>query len=139
MTIAAIKAERLVRASLWLTAPLNLGVALVLAFPASAPGRLLGLPGVVDPVYAGLSALMVALFGLAYAWLALQPRLDRPVLYLGAIGKAGVFVLAALLWLAHAASGAIALVASGDLALACLWLWWLRSTATLVDRGFSGG
>ncbi len=54
--------------SLWISFPLNLGAAYMFTFPSSWPGQMLELPPTVDPIYAGLCALMVALFGFAYAW-----------------------------------------------------------------------
>jgi hypothetical protein len=75
--------ERYVRATLWLGAAFNLGAAYVFSHPASAVGAYLGLAPHVDPLYAGLCALFVALFGGAYGWLALQRVLDQPLLWIG--------------------------------------------------------
>jgi hypothetical protein len=123
----------LIRATLWISAPMNLAVATLLAIPGSGPARLLGLRGPVDPVYAALSSWMVALFGLAYAWMARQAVFDRPLLCLGAVGKAGAFVGVAVLWLSDAASGTLVLAASADLALAALWLRWLAANRVRAD------
>ena len=120
-----MKATQVVRTSLWISFPFNLGAAYALALPSSQLGRLLGLSESVDPLYSALCAFLIGMFGFAYAWLALQPKLDQPLLCLGAIGKTGVFVLAVVLWLSQVASGAIVVVASGDVAFALLWFWWL--------------
>lgn len=127
--------ERVVRASLWLSVPFNLGAAWVLAFPGTPLVRALGMSASADPVYRGLAALMVGFFGLAYAWLAMQPRIDQPLLWFGAIGKTGVFVLATMLFLSGAAPGATVVVASGDLAFAFVWFSWLRRQSRPVHGG----
>ena len=117
--------EILVRMSLWISFPLNLGAAYMFAFPSSWPGQMLELPQTVNPIYAGLCALMVALFGFVYAWLALQPNVNQPLLVVGALGKTGVFFLCAGLWLAGAASSLLVGAASIDLMLGLFWLFWL--------------
>jgi hypothetical protein len=114
-----------IRWSLWLACPFNLVAAGVFAFPSSAIGRQLGLPEQVSPLYSWLVALFVALFGIAYAWLAQRPSIDRPMLALGSIGKLGAFLVALSLWLEAAVPGLIVLVALGDLAFATLWFGWL--------------
>ncbi len=111
--------------SLWISFPLNLGAAYMFAFPSSWPGQMLKLPPTVDPIYAGLCALMVALFGFVYAWLALQPNVNQPLLVVGALGKACVFFLCAGLWLTGAASSLLVGAASIDLMLGLFWLFWL--------------
>ncbi len=122
-----MQAVDLVRWSLWASFPFNLVAAYALAWPSSVVGRLMGLPEQVDPIYAALCGSMIAGFGFVYAWLAIQPKLDQPLLWLGAIGKAGVFVLAFTLWLSQSGPGATVVVACGDLAFATLWFWWLLS------------
>ncbi len=112
----------LLRASLWLSFPFNLMAALIFAFPAALPGRLLGLAADTDPLYRALCAFLVALFGFAYAWLARQPDPRQPMLILGAAGKAGAFSVAMLLWMAGAGSPAVVLLAVGDLVLAAVWI-----------------
>lgn len=116
----------LLRASLWLSFPFNMVAALIFAFPAALPGRLLGLAAGTDPLYRALCAMFVALFGVTYAWLARQPQPRQPLLALGAVGKASAFTLALLLWMGGAASIALVGLAVGDLALAILWFLALR-------------
>src|SRR5712691_10417223 len=84
--------NRLMRRALWASVVFNLGGALLFAFPASF-GQLAGLPGPVPHVYTALLALLVALFGGAYAWLACQPCIDRPLVAFAALGKAGFFAV----------------------------------------------
>lgn len=99
------------------------------AFPALPPGQLVGLPTSVNPVYAVMVAMFVALFGCAYAWLARRPVIDRPLLAFGAIGKTSAFLLALGLWLGGDVPFALVIVALGDLAFAALWFGWLRAGA----------
>lgn len=54
--------------------PFNMLAAYALALPASLPGRVNGLPSPVPPLYTALTGLLVALFGLAYAWMATRSR-----------------------------------------------------------------
>jgi hypothetical protein len=125
---------RLVRYSLWASVPFNVLAAYMLAFPASALGQLAGLPQSVPAIHAGLLSFIVLLFGGVYAWLASRPEIDRPLLAIGAIGKSGVFAVTLVVWLAGASSGRTVLLASGDLAFASLWAWWLVSRSSTSDR-----
>jgi hypothetical protein len=117
--------DRFLRRVLWSTAVLNLGAAAVFTFPDWLPGRILGLPVSVPLLYRVLVGLFVALFGGAYAWLALQPTIDRPLVAIGAIGKAGAFGSALLCWLLGATTGLVAALLSADLLLAGIFAWWL--------------
>ena len=117
----------LVKQTLGLSVPFNMLAAYLLAFPASVPAQLVELPTPVPVLYTALTAFLVVLFGAMYAWMAMQEEVPRQFLVLGIIGKTGVFVIAAALWLASANSGRLVLLASGDLAFAMLWLSWLRS------------
>ncbi len=67
----------------------------------------------------------IILFGGSYAWLALQPAINRPLLAFGAIGKTGAFLLVAVLWLAGQAPARGVLAITGDLIFACLFFAWL--------------
>jgi hypothetical protein len=120
--------ETTIRWSLWVACPLNLLAAIVFAFPSSAIGQQLGLPAHVSPLYTSLVALFVALFGVAYGWLARSSTIDRPMLAFGSIGKFGAFLVAASLWLAAVVPAVVALIALGDLVFAVLWFSWLRSS-----------
>jgi hypothetical protein len=77
-----------------------------------------------------LVAFFIALFGVAYPWIAGRRVIDRPLVALGAIGKSSVFAIIVLLWLAGEAPGRIALLAVGDLVFAAIfawWMWWRRA------------
>jgi hypothetical protein len=105
--------ETMVRTTLWLAFPFNLLAATTLAFPSSALGQLMGLPRDVSPLYSFMVAFFIALFGCAYAWLARQRSVDRPLLALGSIGKFGAFLIALSLWFGGAVSGLVVVVAIG--------------------------
>jgi hypothetical protein len=117
--------DRIIRGALCVSVVFNLGGALVLALPSSAIGQLAGLPAAVPPMYSTLLGLFVILFGGAYAWLARQTHIDRPLVAFSAIGKAGFFAITFILWLLGDATGRFALAATGDLILAGVFAWWL--------------
>jgi hypothetical protein len=119
-----------VRATLWMSFPFNLIAAYMLAVPASALGQFIGFPVSVPLIYSILLSFMVAAFGFVYAWLAMQPQIDRPLLTVSSIGKSGVFVILLVLWLTGNAPGRGVFLASGDLAFATLWFWWLLTSST---------
>jgi hypothetical protein len=117
--------DDLMRRALWLSVPFNLGAACLFAFPASALGQLAGLPPAAPLLYRVVVALFIALFGATYAWLALQPRIDRPLVAFSALGKSGVFAAILVLWLLDLAPARGVAIASGDLAFAGVFAWWL--------------
>ncbi len=118
----------LMRCALWASVVYNLGGALLFGFPGSL-GHLAGLPAPVPRVYTALLAFFVALFGGAYAWLARQPRIDRPLVAVAALGKAGVFAIILAFWLLGEVPGRGVLSASGDLVFAGIFAWWLLREA----------
>ena len=91
--------EHVLRPALWTAAFFNLAGAYPFAFPASSLGQFAGLPADVPVVYRAMTALFVLLFGGAYAWLAMQPTINRPFVAFGAIGKAAAFMTVVVLWL----------------------------------------
>ncbi len=113
------------RRALWATAVFNLGGAFLFAFPSSPLGQVVGLPTAVPPLYRALLSFFVVLFGGAYAWLACQPTIDRPLVALAAIGKAGVIAIILACWCLGEASGRGVLAASGDLVFAGIFARWL--------------
>ena len=72
----------------------------VAVFGAAALGLPSALPLAVPPFYAAQIALVIAIFGGVYAWLARQDVVNRPLLLVGALGKVGFFALAAAYWTA---------------------------------------
>jgi len=116
--------DRVMRRALSASAFFNLGGALLFAFPASL-GQLAGFPAPVPHLYSVFLAFVVALFGGTYAWLARQPRIDRPLVAFSALGKTGFFVAVLACWLLGEVPGRAVLGASGDLAFAAIFAWWL--------------
>jgi len=117
--------DKFIRVVLWASAVFNLAGGLLFAFPDSTISQLAGLPVPVPTFYSGLLAEFIILFGASYAWLALQPAINRPLLAFGAIGKTGAFLLVAVLWLAGQAPARGVLAITGDLIFACLFFGWL--------------
>jgi len=117
--------DRIMRRALWVSVVYNFAGAVMFAFPSLPVGRLSGLPSDVPPIYSSLVALFVALFAGAYGWLAMQAQIDRPMVALGAIGKAGAFAIFVTLWMLGRFSGLGVISGSGDLILAAIFAWWL--------------
>jgi hypothetical protein len=118
----------LFRRILWAAAVFNVLGAFMLGFPASAAGQFAGLPAEVPLAYRAIVAAFVLEFGGAYAWLALQPEPDRPLVVLGGIGKAVVVLLVVALWATGLASDASLAMVTGDLIFAVMFALWLRGT-----------
>jgi hypothetical protein len=118
--------EQILRPALWTAAFFNLVGTFLFAFPASRLGQFAGLPTHAPAIYRALVALFVFLFGCVYAWLAMQPTINRPLVAFGAIGKAAAFFLVVLLWLRGAAPVTSVWAIVGDLALAAVFFWCLR-------------
>jgi len=95
--------DRWMRRALWCSAFFNLRGALLFAFPASFAGHVVGLPPDVPPdvpsIYRALLAMFVVLFAGAYAWLAVQEEIDRPLVAFSAIGKAIAVLTVSVFWL----------------------------------------
>jgi hypothetical protein len=119
--------DRFMRRVLWISAILNLGGAFLFAFPSSPPGQAAGLPTAVPPMYRAMLAFFVLLFGGAYAWLARRPKIDRSLVALSAIGKAGAFGIVFALWLLGQSPGLGVIAVTADLILAGAFAWWLVS------------
>ena len=117
------------RRALWASVPYNVFGALMFGFPESL-GSFAGLPVPVPHVYTLSLAVLVLLFGATYAWLAVQPRIDRPLVAFSAIGKASVFTVVLVCWLRGEGPGLGVLAACGDLAFAAVFASWLRGDGT---------
>jgi hypothetical protein len=114
-----------IRRVLWISAAFNLGGAVLFAFPSSALGQLVGFPSSVPLLYRALLTLFVLLFAGAYAWLALQEEIDRPMVAFAGIGKAAAFAAISGVWLLGSAPFRGVILAGGDLVLAGLFAAWL--------------
>jgi hypothetical protein len=116
------------RGVLWADVVFNGFAALLLSFPSTL-GTLVGLPPSGTVFYPWLLAFFIALFGAAYAWLALQPTFSRPFITLAVFGKCGVFVVALACLLRGDIQFRTFSVTIGDLAFGIFFFLWLRSTA----------
>ena len=115
--------DRVLRVSLWATVLINLLGVYIFALPAfGMPSALVPLSP--QPYYAAQVAYTIALFCGVYAWLALQRRINRPLVIVGALGKLGFFTLAVAYWLAGDLTADIPLKATPDLVLGLIFLWW---------------
>ena len=121
--------DRIVRSALVVSVPFNLAGAFVFGFPGSQLGHLQGLSADVPALYRSLVALFLVLFAGAYAWLAVQREISRPLLALGAIGKAVAFATFAALALEGLCPQRLALGGIGDAVLASIFTWWLLVSA----------
>lgn len=130
----SVDRDRTIRRALRASVIFNLGGALTFLFPGSL-GQLAGLPPPGNRVYPTLVAFFAMLFCGAYAWLARQPRIDRPLVAFAALGKASFFVIVLLFWLAGALPALAVLAASGDLLLALIFAWWLMEPDVVPATG----
>jgi hypothetical protein len=120
-----VPADRTIRIALWCSVALNFFGLLVFGSGAiGRPSPLLAVP--IAPFYAAQLTLMIGLFGAAYAWLALQPTIDVPLLVFGAVGKIAFFSLFVLFWILGDLTWQTAAEASPDLLLGLVYLWWVR-------------
>jgi hypothetical protein len=116
------------RSALWATAVWNLGAAFLFGFPETL-GRIVQLPLPVPHLFAWLCAMVIGVFGCAYAWLAQQPEIDRPLVVVAAIGKVGFFVISLICWGLGEVSIRIVGATTVDLAFAAVFIWWLLGAA----------
>lgn len=116
---------RFIKTTLWMAAGLNSLGAYILSFPASPLGELYKLPAEVPVLYTTLLGYLILLFAGMYAWMATQPVIVRPLLYLGAIGKGGAFGLALVLWATGRTGSSPVMMLSADIVFCVVWLTWL--------------
>jgi|SRR5215471_6792664 len=116
--------DRLMRVALTASAMMNTGAAILFTFPDSL-GQFAGLPTPVPRIYSILLAVFVMLFGIAYAWLARQAVINRPLVAFSALGKASVFTVIFVFWILGDLQVRSAVAASGDLIFAAIFGWWL--------------
>ena len=118
--------DRFIRGALWATVVLNaLGVLVFIPLAFGRPSPLM--PLVVPRFFAAQFGFIIALFGGVYAWLALQPRINRALLLVGGLGKLGFFALTLVYALAGDVPAGMALNALPDLVFAVIFLGWART------------
>jgi hypothetical protein len=112
------------RRALWATAVFNAGACLAFLFPASL-GQVIGLPLPAPPVYVWFDALVIGTFAGIYAWLASSKEIDRPLVVVATIGKAGFFIVVFACWLRGEVPARAVAFACVDLVFAAIFCWWL--------------
>lgn len=99
------------------------GLPMLLAPEAMLAG--LGQPVPDDLLMTRLASLLIVVLGIGYAMVARDPVANRPILWLGVIGKAPIPLLVWLSGGAAALSSSAFLLSLGDLAFATLFLLFL--------------
>lgn len=121
--------DRWLTRSLYLSVPYNALGAVGLALP-QVFYPILGLPVPNHPVYQAVTVLTVVLCGLGYLLQARAKQRDRTFLLIAALGKAGVFSVFFVSWIAGLVPWTAPLVLAGDVIFAAMfagWLWETRS------------
>jgi hypothetical protein len=90
-------------------------------------GFMLDIPSPASPAMVYLFAGLVLVFGLGYFWVGQDFEQNRPLVKLGAVGKAAVFAIALLLFLRGQATPLLLGAASIDLLYAALFMHALRN------------
>jgi hypothetical protein len=120
-----VQPNRVLRSALWASVAINtLGVVVFAPLAVGRPSPLLPVP--LSPFLAGQVGFVIALFGGVYFWLARQPRIHRPLLVVGGLGKLGFFSLAVAYAIAGVVPIQVAVSALPDLVLGALFLWAAR-------------
>jgi hypothetical protein len=123
---AVVSSDRFLRGALWATVALNALGVVVFTPPALGYASPL-LPLEVPRYFAAQIGFTIALFGGVYWWLAMQPRINRPLIVVGGLGKLGFFALTLMYAIAGDVPPGMALNAAPDLVFAIIFLWWARN------------
>ena len=124
--------DSVMRRSLQLTTAFNFLAAFCLAYPATPLAQLMGLPSGAPLIYRAMAAGAVALFGLAYGWLSVQPIIDRPLVVLSTIGKLAAFGSVVALTIYGDLPTRSILMTSPDLLFAVVFICWLHGAQPAV-------
>ncbi len=103
----------------------NFAVGLPMLLAPEAMLASLGQPVPDDLLMTRLGSLLIVVLGIGYAMVARDPVANRPILWLGVIGKAPIPLLVWLSGGAAALSSSAFLLSLGDLAFATLFLLYL--------------
>ena len=125
--------RRTIRGVLWAAAALNLVGVLIFGTAALDTGSG-ALPIPVPRFYAAQIALTIGLFGGVYAYLAGQLDINLELVVVGALGKIGFFSVTVLYWAAGDLPASAVPQAIPDLVLAAIFIWWVRTTTSRVER-----
>ena len=125
--------ESHVKITLLISVVFNFSAAYLMAFPAASLSQKAGLPGDVPLLYSNLISFVIVYFGMLYAWLAVQPQIERHLLFLGGLGKVLFFAVVFLTFIFGHVSLAFTSLTVGDLIFGCIWLHWLNSTRSVSN------
>ncbi len=103
----------------------NFAVGLPMLLAPEAMLASLGQPVPDDLLMTRLASLLIVVLGIGYAMVARDPVANRPILWLGVIGKAPIPLLVWLSGGAAALSSSAFILSLGDLAFATLFLLYL--------------
>lgn len=122
----AVNPDRVIRLALWATVVVNaVGTLLFASLALGRPSALM--PIDVPRYFAAQMGFVIALFGVVYAWLACQARINRPLLVVGGAGKLGFFGLTVVYALVGDVPLGMAMNATPDFVFACVFFWWALS------------
>lgn len=110
-----------------LAALFNFAVGLPMLLAPEAMLASLGQPVPEDVLMTRLASLLIVVLGIGYAMVARDPVANRPILWLGAMGKAPIPLLVWQSGGAAALSSSAFLLSLGDLAFAVLFLTYLAT------------
>lgn len=83
-------------------------------------------PAPSDPLFTHLCAVLVLTFGWGYWRVSRDPVVNRPIIHMGVLGKSLVVLAVAFDWQAGHTNWPFALLISGDVVFAALFLDYLR-------------
>ena len=121
------------RRALFATAALNI-LGVLTFWPGIALGpHFFGLPQNAHPLYLAIIAAWILIFGAAYLYQALAPRIDRLFLAVGAAGKASFVLIMLVFWLRGDIPALTALSSLPDLLFAALFVAYLARTRVALS------
>ena len=109
----------------WVAALFNFAVGLPMLVAPEALLAAIGQPVPADLLMTRLAALLIVVLGIGYGMVARDPVANRPILWLGILGKAPIPLLVWLTGGAAALASSAFLLSLGDLAFATLFLAYL--------------
>lgn len=109
----------------WVAALFNFAVGLPMLVAPEALLADIGQPVPADLLMTRLAALLIVVLGIGYGMVARDPVANRPILWLGILGKAPIPLLVWLTGGAAALASSAFILSLGDLAFATLFLAYL--------------
>jgi hypothetical protein len=122
----------LMRRTLLFSVFYNLIGTILVLFPGSI-GKPFGVPSPAIFFYSGFCAVVIFIYAGVYLWLFRRPEIDRPVVAIAAIGKAGFFLTTVASWGMGEVPFIPVLFAIGDLIMAGIFFQWLLKSGNVVS------